>query len=119
MWTAVVYTLLAENRTTSLPRSPSSSSQHGAPPPSTPSNTSAFASMKNPKMLLKEHYDRKGFSSTPPRYRMAREDRDGFVAEVELPDLPGQWVTGGARKTKKEAEQDAASYALKKVNQHP
>lgn len=89
-----------------------------APFPSNPSSSAAAsASSKNSKMLLKECYDRKGFSFTPPRYRTAREDRDGFVAEVELPDLPGQWVAGGVRKTKKEAEHDAASKALKKVDQ--
>ena len=65
------------------------------------------------KSKLKEYYDKQGKPGTPIKYTVTQTP-NGFVANVFVSEL-GAWIKGECGKSKKEAEQNAAKVALRKL----
>jgi len=69
---------------------------------------------------LKEYYDKKGEPNQSLDYRVTPVDSGQspqFVAYVYIKELE-QYVSGSLAKSKKEAKQSAAQYALRLLGQH-
>jgi dsRNA-specific ribonuclease len=63
------------------------------------------------KSKLKEHYDKQGMPGTELKYTTVDVEGRGFVSSIFVPDLRRE-VKGEPKKSKKEAEQNAAEKAI-------